>query len=227
MNWIIRPRKVLKQVLSPDWHLVLNSIQIIQEKNLASKTVATGPLIDLAKISPTRKENMVYVSLGTLVDTERKIHLLKDIQKVCEKKKIPTIISWGAWDADQTPALASTPFAQVVGRVDQLEVLHRAKLMITHGGLNSVQECIVTETPMIVIPLKHDQHFVASRIEKLGLGRVVRPGSGFEKKLEQALELEINFSRQQALQLQKGNMLTAGGMKAATEFITSLQVSHS
>lgn len=62
------------------------------------------------------------------------------------------------------------PNVVAVKSVPQLAVLKRARLMVTHGGLGSVKECIVHGVPMIVFPLAVDQHDNAVRVEHHGLG---------------------------------------------------------
>lgn len=54
--------------------------------------------------------------------------------------------------------------------VPQLEVLRRAALMITHGGLGSIKECIYFGVPMIVFPLMRDQPGNGARVAHKGLG---------------------------------------------------------
>jgi UDP:flavonoid glycosyltransferase YjiC (YdhE family) len=53
----------------------------------------------------------------------------------------------------------------------QIEILKRASLMITHGGLNTIKECIFLGVPMIVFPLVGDQFRNADCVayHKLGL----------------------------------------------------------
>lgn len=58
----------------------------------------------------------------------------------------------------------------VVDWVPQLSALKRASLMITHGGLNSVKECISLGVPMIVYPLVFDQPGNAARVVHHGIG---------------------------------------------------------
>lgn len=55
--------------------------------------------------------------------------------------------------------------------VPQLDVLKMAEVFITHGGMNSVSEALVSGTPMVVIPLVSDQPVNARCIEKLGVGK--------------------------------------------------------
>lgn len=58
-------------------------------------------------------------------------------------------------------------------RVPQLELLAKTDIMINHGGLNSVTECILTGVPMLVCPGERylDQYGNAGRIKyhKIGL----------------------------------------------------------
>jgi UDP:flavonoid glycosyltransferase YjiC (YdhE family) len=42
--------------------------------------------------------------------------------------------------------------------------------MITHGGINSIKECIFLGVPMIILPVSGDQPMNAARIEYHGLG---------------------------------------------------------
>ena len=43
-------------------------------------------------------------------------------------------------------------------------------MMITNGGMNTIKECISLEVPMIVLPVKYDQHGNAARVVYHGLG---------------------------------------------------------
>jgi UDP:flavonoid glycosyltransferase YjiC (YdhE family) len=62
------------------------------------------------------------------------------------------------------------PNVMFVNSVPQLSVLKRADMMITHGGINSIKECIFLGVPMIILPVSGDQPMNAARIEYHGLG---------------------------------------------------------
>jgi zeaxanthin glucosyltransferase len=66
--------------------------------------------------------------------------------------------------------LDSLPNVVVVERAPQLAVLRRARLMITHGGLGSVKECIMNAVPMLGVPLDVDQPGNVARLVHHGLG---------------------------------------------------------
>ena len=61
----------------------------------------------------------------------------------------------------------------VYDSVDQVEILSRADLFVTHGGSNSFHEAVMQKVPMAVIPFFGDQLLVAKRIEELGFGEKV------------------------------------------------------
>lgn len=62
------------------------------------------------------------------------------------------------------------PNVRVVNWAPQLEVLKRASLAMTHGGLGTIKECVYFEVPMIVFPAKFDQPDNAARVAFHGLG---------------------------------------------------------
>jgi UDP:flavonoid glycosyltransferase YjiC (YdhE family) len=62
------------------------------------------------------------------------------------------------------------PNAILVKQAPQLKILRQASVMITHGGLGTVKECILFGVPMIVFPFDVDQPLNASRVVSHGLG---------------------------------------------------------
>ncbi|HEX8719948.1 MAG TPA: glycosyltransferase [Pyrinomonadaceae bacterium] len=63
------------------------------------------------------------------------------------------------------------PNVHLVGWAPQLEVLKKASVMITHGGLGTVKECIFFGVPMIAYPQARDQPLTTARVVFHGLGR--------------------------------------------------------
>ncbi len=78
--------------------------------------------------------------------------------------------------------------------VPQTEVLEKTLFMITHGGLGTIKECILTAVPMLVYPvnLRSDQNGNAARIvyHKIGLRGNLRNDnqSEIEKNIHEMLE---------------------------------------
>lgn len=66
-----------------------------------------------------------------------------------------------------------TENVSIVTWISQLDVLEKADLAITHGGLGTLKECIYHGVPVIVTPVARDQPANAERVLKRGLGEVL------------------------------------------------------
>ncbi|MCI0557008.1 MAG: glycosyltransferase [Nitrososphaera sp.] len=115
---------------------------------------------------------LVYCAMGTL-----------SFLSIYEYKKFYQVIIdvsrlWSQWQWVIVVGKALTvgdfcavpPQAILIDKAPQLELLKRARMMITHGGTNSVKECIYFGVPMIVFPLGFDQNGNAARVAYHGLG---------------------------------------------------------
>jgi MGT family glycosyltransferase len=131
-----------------------------------------GPLVDGRPRDGTRAQAvgqrpLAYVSLGTLFNQDRA--LLTRISQVLAERGWQVIVSLG--DAAATPS--SWPeHVQAYPFVDQIDLLSRAQLFVTHGGMNSVSEALSHAVPMIVLPQAVDQHLVARQTANLGAAGV-------------------------------------------------------
>jgi len=111
---------------------------------------------------------LVFISLGTVVNKAKSFYrkciaafINEDLTVIMSIGKTVNISSLGKIPSN----IFVYPF------VPQLEVLEKADLFITHGGLNSVTEAIYFGVPMVVMPIMNDQPVNASRIEALNIGR--------------------------------------------------------
>ncbi len=71
----------------------------------------------------------------------------------------------------------------LVNWFDQNMLLQKSKVMITHGGIGSVKECIYSLTPMLCFPLTRDQPYNSKRIDSLKLGKSMHPIDTSEKEI--------------------------------------------
>ena len=103
--------------------------------------------------------------------------------------------------------------------VPQLELLQRAALLVTHGGMNSVSEALCYGVPLVVIPQTADQFMVGQRIQQLGAGKTVRRTSLTPQKLRSiAQEILAQPAYQQvSAQIGRSLGLPDGYLRAADE----------
>lgn len=114
---------------------------------------------------------LIYASMGTLQNRQGVI--FETIASACAGFDAQLVLSLGSRDQRLELDLAGTPI--VVPFAPQLELLRRAALTITHAGLNTALESLAQGVPMVAIPITNDQPGVASRLEWLGVARVVPP----------------------------------------------------
>ncbi|RAO37217.1 Macrolide glycosyltransferase [Micromonospora saelicesensis] len=115
------------------------------------------------------RDPVMYASMGTVFDAPQ---LLRTFADALAPLGGTVVISTGHTDP---AALGPLPGNVLAHRsVPQLEVLARAALFITHGGVNSANEALYAGTPMLVVPQGADQLLVASRIVELDAGLSIR-----------------------------------------------------
>ena len=117
---------------------------------------------------------MIYCSLGTVTneDLEYCDAFFKKMLIVCSQNpQYKIILSVGKYY--NINKLFPIPInLYVFQQVPQIDLLTRCDLMITHGGMNTITECVFAGVPMLVYPLSPnwDQPGNAARIVYHGLG---------------------------------------------------------
>lgn len=115
---------------------------------------------------------LVYASLGTLQN--RLQHVFAAILEGCATLPVQVVLSLGRKGAEWNGPVPGN--AVVVPFAPQLTLLDRASLLVTHAGLNTALEGLACGLPMLCVPVTNDQPGVASRVEWLGAGEVLKPG---------------------------------------------------
>ncbi|MDO3703635.1 glycosyltransferase [Micromonospora sp. C28SCA-DRY-2] len=116
------------------------------------------------------RDPVLYASLGTVFKADPQ--LLRSLATALAPLGGTVVVSTGQTEPDALGALPANVIAQ--RSVPQPEVLARAALFITHGGVNSVNEALYAGVPMLVVPQGADQSLVASRLVELDAGLSVR-----------------------------------------------------
>lgn len=134
-----------------------------------------GPSVFFDVLPEKEKERpLVYISLGTVINDRpdfygKCIDALKDLQ-------VDVVISCGnAIDRDALGVLPEQ--IQVYPYVDQLAVLAKADVFITHCGMNSVSESLYMAAPMVLYPQTNEQCAVARRVTEIGAGMLLKDDS--------------------------------------------------
>lgn len=117
-----------------------------------------------------QEKPLIYCSLGSQAHTfaESKQFFQTIIDAMRSKTEWQMIIAVGKYlstDFENVPANV-----RVVNWAPQLEVLKRATVMITHGGMGTIKECLFMGVPMIVFPMMRNQPMSGARVVYHGLG---------------------------------------------------------
>jgi MGT family glycosyltransferase len=138
--------------LGPSWHRLDSSVRQTDEEFVLPQAIASqdGPLI--------------YFSLGSLGSAD--VALMQRVIGCLSATPYRYIVSKGPLHSEIELAanMAGAEF------LPQTSVIPLCDLVITHGGNNTITECLHFGKPAIVLPLFWDQHDNAQRMDELGLG---------------------------------------------------------
>lgn len=109
----------------------------------------------------------IYVSMGTVLNNQRQFY--KMAVKAFAQINEHVIFSTGSKsilkDIPECPSNVN-----ITNFVNQKEMLPRAKLFVSRGGMASVHEAIYSQTPIIVISGMPEQFITGNRVQELGIG---------------------------------------------------------
>ena len=110
---------------------------------------------------------LIYSSLGTLQN--QKTNLYQCFVEACADLDVQLVI------AGRSPESLGPLPGNVIAAAyaPQLELLEKASLTLTHGGLNTVLDSLKCGVPMVVVPLTYEQPAIAVRVARVGAGEVL------------------------------------------------------
>jgi MGT family glycosyltransferase len=176
-----------------------------------------GPSIGARLLDPSFPEDLLrapvlYASLGTVFDAEPR--LLRTFASALAPLAGTAVVSTGNTDPKALEPLPPNVLARRF--VPQTEVLARAALFVTHGGMNSVNEAMHAAVPMLVVPQGADQPLVAGRVVELGAGLTIRTEDVTEesvaalaRRLLDEPQFRVAAAAMQAAQREAGGYLRA------------------
>lgn len=222
-TWGLKPFRHPEEALSPLAQITQlpEALEFEVEGKRPDGLHYTGPFVH-AQLRPAVEfpwkrldgRPLIYASLGTLQNGSESI--FRTIADACEGLDLQLLISLGGGlDPARLEELAGNPL--VVHFAPQLEILKRAALVITHGGLNTVLESLAEGVPLVVVPLGNDQPGVAARVRARGAGVVVSRRRLNPARLRKAVMLVLAEARYRevAQSLQRAIQQLDGPCRAA------------
>ena len=104
-------------------------------------------------------------------------------------------------------------------RVPQLDILAKADLFVSHGGMNSTMEAMNAGVPLVVIPQMYEQELTARRVDELGLGVYLPKEEVSVSRLQKAVQ-DVSGDKEmlsRVKDMQKDVKEAGGAEKAAAE----------
>lgn len=158
------------------------------------------------------KEKLIYISMGTVVNDS--LALYKKCISAFADTTYQVIMSVGNLihieDLGDIPENIS-----VKSFVDQIAVLNKADVFLSHCGMNSVNESLYYQVPLVMYPQTSEQAGVAARVEQLGAG--IRLEKISSNAIREAIEQVMNTSsyRENAAAISEGFKRCSGAKGAA------------
>lgn len=158
--------------------------------------------------------DVIYVSLGTLFNADPTFY--RNCFEAFRGQNVRVIMSIGT---TITEASLGSPPANVVVQpyVPQLEVLRRASVFVSHGGMNSVSESLYHGVPLVVVPQMGEQEIVARQVEELGAGLCLAKKEVTADRLRASAQrvLDDDRFRQQAALVRQSFEAAGGAARGA------------
>jgi MGT family glycosyltransferase len=164
---------------------------------------------------------LVYVSLGSLGSGD--LELMRQLVDTLGRTPHRYIVSKG-------PQYTEYELAEnMIGEefLPQTSVLPHVDAVLTHGGNNTVTECMWFGKPMLVLPIFWDQHDNAQRVDETGFGLRLATYDHAPEELAGALDHILGDESLRARSAAAGERLRQRpGTVAAAELIERLAVSR-
>lgn len=162
-------------------------------------------------------DHLIYISLGTVFN--QAVDFYRRCIAAFAGTKYTVVLSVGG--KTRIADLGDLPSNFIVrSYVPQLEVLQRAKLFFTHGGMNSASEGLYYGVPLIVLPQSADQPIVARRVAEIGAGIQLNQDGLTAWDLREAAERVLKDSSiRKACDEIGDSFRAAGGYRQAVEEI--------
>ncbi|MBQ5780743.1 MAG: hypothetical protein IIW10_02195 [Spirochaetaceae bacterium] len=161
-------------------------------------------------------DKLIYISMGTVNNA------LVDFYKTC-------IAALGNTDYQVIMSVGKNVSLEAFGdlpknvsvfsHLDQIGVLEKADVFVSHCGMNSVNESLYFEVPLVMFPQTVEQAGVCRRVSQLGAG--IQLFKGNEKEILNSINAILNDStyKKNATKIAEGFKNCSGAKGAADKII--------
>jgi MGT family glycosyltransferase len=186
-------------------------------ESFSDKYVFVGPSIRPATCEIEKKrEKLIYISMGTVNN------YLMPLYKKC-------IAALGDTDYHVIMSVGNLVSIEEFGKlpdnievhshVDQIAVLKKADVFVSHCGMNSVNESLYFEVPLVMIPQTTEQSGVAARVSELGAGIKIDKVDGISILNAINEILKDDSYKNNAIKIAEGFKCCAGAQGAADKIL--------
>src|SRR5215212_657731 len=151
-------------------------------RNLESSVRASDGPWDVPDELAGGEGALIYLSLGSLgsADVALMERLVESLAETPHRYVVSKGPQHGAYEL--APNMVGAEF------LPQVSVLPHVDLVITHGGNNTVTECMHHGKPMMVLPIFWDQHDNAQRVHETGFGERLSTYSFTDSEISGAID---------------------------------------
>lgn len=173
------------------------------------------PITD--EIVKTHKK-LIYISMGTVINNNASFY--HNCIKAFADTDFQVIMSVGNL-TDMTKFENLPENISVYQNVDQIAVLSKADVFISHCGMNSVNESLYYGVPLVMFPQTPEQGGVANRVSQLKAGIMLKKNT--VKNIQNAVKSLIDDGeyRKNAISISDG-FKKCSGVKGAVEKILNI-----
>lgn len=187
-------------------------------ETFSDKYVFVGPSIRPAtsQIEKTHKK-LIYISMGTVVNNT--VRFYHDCVKAFGDTDYQVIMSVGNL-VDMKDFENLPENIKVCNFVDQMAVLAKADVFISHCGMNSVNESLYYGVPLVMYPQTPEQGGVANRVNQLKAGIILKKSNA--ANIRNAVETLLNDEeyRKNAQNISDGFKKCSGAKGAAQKILS-------
>lgn len=162
-----------------------------------------------------KRDTLIYISLGTV--NNRHPDFYQNCIEAFKDSSAQVILSVGN-DTDLSAFSDLPAHISVEKTVDQMAVLTKANVFLSHCGMNSANEGLAFGVPFVLFPQTPEQGGVARRIEQIGAGYYLKQptADGIRQAVDEVLHTPSY--REQAKKI-AASFETCGGAKEAASAI--------